>query len=374
MYNEYMKYFSTLIKPSSAACNLNCAYCFYKDEAKHRAIENHGIMSKTMVETMLDRIFDYFKDDQTMITFAFQGGEPTLAGIEWFNHFFDTVSTKRKPYHHIRYSIQTNGYIMDEKWIDLFKTNHVLVGLSIDGYGSNHDQYRIRNDGQTTFDTIINHYDLLIANHVDVNILTVITHDLASHANALYGFYQNYHMDYIQLIPCLPPYGKTSGYAFKPQDYPLFFGELWQCYIHGFNHGYRPYINWFDQWMSALIGLTPSQCGANGYCAMQYVTEADGSVYPCDFYCLDHYRIGSWSNHDPQSLMLSLTTKAFLKENTLPTLCKSCKYQSICHGQCKRQQVCFMDETTSYCGIRSFLDEYGSSMLEMAKYLVKTTY
>lgn len=369
-----MKYFSTLIKPSSSACNLNCSYCFYKDEAKKRETGNHGIMSYAMVETMIDKILNFFKDDETMITFAFQGGEPTLAGIEWFNHFFDYVNSHKKSYHHISYSIQTNGYTIDEQWLDLFKQNNVLVGLSIDGYGANHDFYRKTNTGQTTFDTIINHYGKLRHAKVDVNILTVVTHKLASHARTLYDFYHKHHMDYIQLIPCLPPLNQTSIHAFKPEDYPLFFGQLWQCYLNGCHQGYRPYINWFDQWMSALAGLTPVQCGANGYCAMQYVSEANGSIYPCDFYCLDQYHIGSWSNHDPKTAILSDVTKSFLKENTLPDVCQACRYVAICHGQCKRQRVCFLDQTTGYCGIKAFLDEYGASMQTMANQLLKATY
>ena len=368
-----MKYFSLLIKPTSAACNLNCRYCFYKDEARKRSIGNHGIMENQMVHTIVDRILNYF-NDETMLTIAFQGGEPTLAGIQWFDHFFEYVNNHKKAFHHIQYNIQTNGYTIDDRWIDLFKKHDVLVGISIDGYRAIHDRNRKTNDGKNTFDVILDHYHRLINAKVNVNVLTVVTHALAYHGKALYGFYQNEKMDYIQLIPCLPPLDETSVHAFKPTDYPRFFGDLWHCYIDGFNQGYRPYINLFDQWMAATNGIGAAQCGANGYCAMQYVTEADGSVYPCDFYCLDQYKIGSWSNHDPATLMLSDTTKTFLNENTLPSLCKHCAYVGFCHGQCKRQRVCFMDTTRGYCGIREFLDRYGSSIQQMGQHLLKRTY
>ena len=369
----FMKYFSLLIKPTSASCNLNCRYCFYKDEAKKRSVFNHGIMEYSMVETIMDRILNYF-NEQTMITIAFQGGEPTLAGLEWFNHFFDYVNTHKKDFHHLQYTLQTNGYTINDQWIELFKKHNILIGLSIDGYGQIHDRYRKSNDDRPTFDVILTNYHRLVQAKVNVNILTVITHDLAKHASRLYDFYRQEKMDYIQLIPCLPPLEQTSVYAFKPQDYPLFFGKLWSCYIDGLNHGYRPYINLFDQWMAATNGIGAAQCGANGYCAMQYVSEADGSVYPCDFYCLDHYRIGSWSNHDPATLMMDDTTTAFLNETTLPTLCTYCPYVQMCHGQCKRQRVCFMDMTNGYCGIRAFLNEHGSTIHQMGQHFLKQTY
>lgn len=364
-----MQYFSMLIKPISSGCNLDCKYCFYKDEARKRAIGHYGLMEKTTMVHIIDTVLDHFKNGQSQITFAFQGGEPTLAGIDYFKRFFQYVNDHKRSGQTIAFNIQTNGLTIDDAWIELFKQYHVLVGLSIDGYSSIHDKYRLTLTGEKTFATILDHYHQMVQANIDVNILTVITHNLAQHAKALYDFYQKEKMEYIQLIPCLPPLNEKSVYAFRPSDYPKFFGELFMAYLNGLNHGYRPSINTFDQWMVLTNGYAAGQCGSNGYCAMQYVTEADGSVYPCDFYCLDDYQIGNWSNQDPTSLMLDDQTKRFLNENTTPKMCNTCKYLSICHGQCKRQRVCFMDETTSYCGIHQFLDTYGPTIQKIAQRL-----
>ena len=118
-----MKYFNALIKPASSKCNLRCKYCFYYDVAEHRNIKDYGIMGDETMKSIIDKVFDYF-NEETTITFSFQGGEPTVAGIDYFEKFITYVNNRKKDFYSINYAIQTNGYLIDEKWVKLFKDNN----------------------------------------------------------------------------------------------------------------------------------------------------------------------------------------------------------------------------------------------------------
>ena len=115
-----MKYFSCLIKPASSTCNMSCRYCFYADESKRRCVSNYGIMDMQTAKILINNVFQTFCED-TDITFAFQGGEPTCAGLSFFNQFTKYVSEQKKKNHHIHYALQTNGTLIDDNWIQLLK-------------------------------------------------------------------------------------------------------------------------------------------------------------------------------------------------------------------------------------------------------------
>ena len=213
-----MKTASYLIKPASSICNMNCQYCFYSDVSKQRRNYSKGIMSKETVEMLIDKALA----DAQEITFAFQGGEPTMAGLNYFIHFVEYVE-KLKKEHIIHYAIQTNGYCLNDEWISFFDKYHFLVGISLDGYKNIHDQVRLKGT-QPTFEKILNHIQKIQQTNIDYNILTVVTSQMVPFAKDIYKFYKEQGFEYIQFIPCLPELDhSTEHYDLKPKDFYNFY-------------------------------------------------------------------------------------------------------------------------------------------------------
>ena len=131
-----MKHISFLIKPASSLCNMRCRYCFYADVSAHREVKSHGVMQSQTMRALIDRALGLGEDAE--VTFAFQGGEPTLAGLEFFRDFTRYVSDHRIN-QTIHYALQTNGYLVDKEWAEFFHENNFLVGFSLDGYRDLHN-------------------------------------------------------------------------------------------------------------------------------------------------------------------------------------------------------------------------------------------
>lgn len=195
------KHISVLIKPASSLCNLRCRYCFYHDVSENRTIASTGIMKEEVMEKLIARISEELEEGG-LASISFQGGEPTMAGLPYFRTFTETV----KGYPNIRpqYSIQTNATLLDEEWADFFKENDFLVGVSLDGYQTNMDEFRYEPLKRGVFYKVLKGIDLLKDAKVDYNILTVVTAQLAKHPDALFKFFKSHNFEYIQLIPCLP--------------------------------------------------------------------------------------------------------------------------------------------------------------------------
>lgn len=155
-----MKNLSFLIKPASSSCNLKCRYCFYADVSKHRDVVNHGIMKDSTTDALLRQAFEHLDEDGT-VTFAFQGGEPTVAGIDYFQKFCEKAEGMKKEKQKVSYAIQTNGYLLDQQWCELLKKYDFLTGVSLDGYKDNHDYFRISGQNTATYKTVRNAIDLL---------------------------------------------------------------------------------------------------------------------------------------------------------------------------------------------------------------------
>lgn len=360
-----MKYFTTLIKPASSSCNMKCSYCFYADVAEHREIPNHGIMSRDIMETIITKTLEHCTEETT-ITYAFQGGEPTLAGLSYYQHFIETVDTHKKDYHHIQYVLQTNALLLEDPWIEFLREHHFLVGVSLDGYIKNHDRVRRCSKDQGTYERVMRNTRKLQEASVEFNVLTVLTRDLSKHPKELYEFYQKNHLKYIQLIPCLPSLDpKKDPYALTPKQFYHFYDEFFTLWYNSLRKGEYMSITLFDNLIPMFIGIPPQQCGYLGFCSNQFVIESDGSVYPCDFYVLDQYCIGNIKEQSIQELNTSTTVHNFLREKRdLCKLCSDCRYVKMCHGQCRRLSVCYYD--SEYCGLREFLLKYERELVEVA--------
>lgn len=180
-----MSMISFLIKPASSLCNLRCKYCFYADVSQNREMASMGIMQEDVMYALIDKALQVPVDT---IQFSFQGGEPTCAGIEFFEKFVAYVNKKNVMKKNIQYSMQTNGTLLDEKWIQLLKENDFLVGVSIDGFVKNHYRFRKDAQGKGTHKKILHTLRLLKNAGIAYNILTVLTKQLSKKTRGIVSF------------------------------------------------------------------------------------------------------------------------------------------------------------------------------------------
>lgn len=341
-----------LIKPASGRCNMRCRYCFYEDEKKKRSTPDYGVMREETLEAVVRAAFGGASRSCSLM---FQGGEPTLAGLPFFEkavQFAGQYNTKRIPVH---YGIQTNGYVLDGQWARFFAANRFLTGLSLDGTKALHDRYRIDAKGEGTYRRVMRSAQLLNASGAEFNILTVVTAQAAKNAGQIYGFFKRSGLTYQQYIPCLDPLESAHGaqeYSLTPELYARFLKNLFDVWYQDIRRGEQIYIRYFENLAAILQGQPPETCGMQGRCSNQLVVEADGSVYPCDFYVLDGYRLGNIHTDSLQDLLDA--GRPFVEKSLQATdACGQCRWHPLCRGGCRRDRPVLPDGTLGlniYCG------------------------
>ncbi len=287
-----------LIKPASGNCNLRCKYCFYTDVMDKRETQDYGMMSKETLEIIVKKAI---QQAEGTCTIAFQGGEPTLRGLEFFEYLIEVQNKYRKYGLTINNAIQTNGMVIDEKWARFFAENNFLVGLSVDGNEYIHNKFRVDPKQKGTFDQVMHAAKLFDEYEVEYNILTVVTADVAKNINKIYQFFKSQNFTYLQFIPCLDPLYEERGkynHSLTPELYGRFLKDLFDSWYKDIKKGDYVYIRYFDNLLHMILGSYPEACGMLGRCTNQHVVESDGSVYPCDFYVLDTCKIGNLVTDD----------------------------------------------------------------------------
>lgn len=354
-----------LIKPASSLCNLRCRYCFYADESGSRSVESYGIMTEQTARSVIEKAFRQAMGRGNFpgggnVHFAFQGGEPTMAGLPFYEMFTQTAAKLKPDGVRVSYSIQTNGIVLDRAWCELFRENGFLVGLSFDGYPQVHDYLRVGADGDGTSRKVLAAAALLRQSRVDFNILTVVTKQLAKHPTQVFEFYKKNDFGFVQLIPCLSPLDAPDArepYTLPPRLYAAFLTALFRLWRDGLQNGRYISIRLFDNIVQMLRGESAEQCGLQGSCNLQFVIEADGGVYPCDFYALDEYRAGSINDSDFSQLAQTDVMRDFLRERPAGSpLCAECAVFSLCRGGCRRYRS-FQFSEDGYCPVQDFLHQ-----------------
>ncbi len=331
---------SLMIKPASSLCNLSCEYCFYRDVSEHREHLGFGVMDRETAYILIKKSLEFANGEPA--AFAFQGGEPTLAGLDYFKFFVDTVNELNTKNSKVFYSIQTNGTTINAEWADFFAENHFLVGLSLDGdYEGN--KFRKKPSGENSFYKITSAAQILTRHHVDFNILTVLTGYCAENGERIYKYFRSKGFKYLQFIPCLRPFGSTeqSELYMTSEQYADFLIKVFNLYVKDYvRHDYVS-IRQFDNWVRSYLRQPTEQCGIMGHCTHQFVSESNGNIYPCDFYCTDEYLLGNIKDGDLREMVNSKTARDFIRESlVVPERCKKCNVYPICRaGGCKRTQL-----------------------------------
>lgn len=354
-----MKHISVLIKPASSLCNIRCKYCFYADISSLREVHSFGRMKKDVSKKMIENIYLDLEDGDEL-TLAFQGGEPTLAGLPYFRYIISLINEQKKKVH-VHYVIQTNGIIINQKWCEFLKENNFLVGLSIDGPPFYHDLNRLDVKGRGTFHKVLNTKQLFDAYKIEYNVLCVLTNPLAKESQKVFQFIKEQKIQYIQFIPCLDELNvvKKNSYALTTKRFGNFYLNMFRFWMKELRNKHYISIKLFDDLVNLVAFGTVSACGMLGNCQVQYVIEADGSVYPCDFYMLDEYRVGYIQENTLKEMFEQDIAYNFLcNKNSLKKECTSCPFWQICRGGCKRMKDAMYVDENKNCGYRQLLEEF----------------
>jgi len=328
-----------LIKPVSSNCNLTCKYCFYHSIAENREVASYGIMNEDTLEEIVRRGLEYA---DVMCGFAFQGGEPTLAGLNFFGKVIELQQKYNKKNLNIINSIQTNGMLIDEKWAEFLYNNNFLVGLSLDGPKEVHNLNRVDSKSNGTFNQVMKTIELFNKYKVEYNILCVVTNNSARFANRIYSFFKENGFKYIQYISCLDPLNEVPGkhtYSLKPRDLEKFLKITFDRWYEDCMNGEFISIRYFDNFIAMLLGQGPEACNMTGQCTINCIIESDGGVYPCDFYVIDKWHLGNIKEKKIEDMVSSDVAKEFIQQSLyLPLECKDCKWYGLCRGGCRRER------------------------------------
>lgn len=363
---------SLMIKPASSACNMACRYCFYADVANNRSQKSMGIMSYETLENTVRRAFAYADGS---VSIAFQGGEPTLAGAAFFQKLVELEKKYNARGIRVMNSVQTNGYEISDELIALFARERFLVGVSYDGTAETHDRMRVDRAGQATSQRIEQTIRRLGEAGVAFNILCVVNEYVAAQAERVFRNLERY--KFIQYIPCISPFdGSMPEFSLKAESYTEFLKKSFDLYYESFRKGSRVSIRNFDNYLSILLGMPPENCGMSGRCAQYYLIEADGGVYPCDFYVLDEWKMGNINDSAFFKLAKSPVAAKFREDSLhISQECRQCEWYGLCRGGCRRDREPFengLPVLNKWCECYKALFAYAyPRMREMAETLAR---
>lgn len=326
---------SIMIKPVSGACNMQCQYCFYADEMRNREQSVYPKMSVEVLETVVRKAMACAEGS---VSFAFQGGEPTLIGLS----FFEALVKFEKQYNaqklQVHNAVQTNGYDLSDEMLQFFAREKFLLGVSLDGIEETHDALRTDHLGQPTYQRIWETTQRMKKFGVEFNILCVVNAHVAKQAKEVFERLAPF--GYVQFIACLDELdGSTRPYSLTPELYTEFLKTTFDLYYEHFMHGKMVSVRNFDNYVGIILGMPPENCSMGGRCSSQVLIEGDGSVFPCDFYVLDQWKLGNIQTDPLRRMLKSDKVRAFVEESLpVPEKCRACRWYALCRNGCKRER------------------------------------
>jgi uncharacterized protein len=343
-----MQRISLLVKPVSGLCNLECSYCFYKEELGRMTGLKPGIMSEKVRSTLIERVI---QEAERTIEITFQGGEPTLAGLQFYEDFVAEIESKKKPGQRVFYAIQTNGIVLEEKWADFLAAHDFLVGLSFDGMPFVHDLYRKDSQGRGSAEKVEKAFRLLQQKKVRTNLVCVVTRQAAKKPERLFRYMKALGGTYLQFIPCIEPEDcGEQNFALSGREYAEFLKGLFDLWYQGWLNGDYVSIRQFEDYVHLGCGREPSCCAASGSCGSYLVVEQDGSLYPCDFYVQDAWYLGNLLTMSLEEALHTQKALDFLTQTPEKKACADCAYAGVCRGGCKRDyQLLQGQEKNRFC-------------------------
>lgn len=365
--------FHVMAKPVGPSCNLRCAYCFYLEKHKLYPDRTERVMSDAVLEAYI-RQYVAAQQRQPEISFAWQGGEPTLAGLEFFRK---AVALQRqyaggKP---VNNALQTNGILIDDVWADFLAEHHFLVGLSLDGPERFHDAYRRDMGGGPTFKRVMKSLETLKRHEVEFNILACVNRQTAAAPEEVYRFLRAHGSGFIQFIPIVeryvPPPGeedltlvlpddpaeaRVTEWSVRPADYGRFLEKVFDLWVR--EDVGSVFVQLFDTALEAWLGYEPSLCFFRDCCGEAMVLEYNGDLFSCDHFVYPAYRLGNLLETPLAEMARSPQQRAFgeAKRDRLPGQCRDCPVRFACRGECPKHR--FVDTASGEPGLNYLCAAY----------------
>lgn len=348
-----------MIKPVGPICNLDCQYCFYLEKEKLFPASENFRMSDEVLEEFIRQYIE--SQTSPVITFAWQGGEPTLLGIEFFRKAV-ALQQRYANGKRIENALQTNGILLNDEWGEFLAANQFLVGLSVDGPRELHDRYRLDKQHQPTFDRVMRGLEVLRKHRVEFNTLTVVHRHNARHPLEVYRFLKDIGSRYLQFIPLVErspdaiaaalglsfamppslgsatPAQQVTRWSVLPEDYGEFLVQIFDEWVR--RDVGRVFVQLFDVALANWMGEPPGLCVFAERCGRALAMEHNGDVYSCDHYVYPHYRLGNVLNASLGEMVQSGFQQKFGQDKveTLPQYCRRCEVRFACHGECPKHR------------------------------------
>ena len=359
--------FHAMIKPSGAECNIDCDYCFYLHKTDLLGQEPRARMDDATLEQHIRQYIEGQTGEE--VVFSWQGGEPTLMGLPFFEKIVDLQARYAKPGQRVENDLQTNGIALDDKWIAFLKANNFHVGLSIDGPRELHDTYRKTRNGKPTFDLVMAAARRLRDAGVSFAALCVVNRINAKQPKAVYRFLADeLGTRRVQFNPAVEPRmfkvaapGKmdrsdaplqdtprarpghpmsiVTDWSVDPDDYGDFLSGVWDEWLST-DYG-RIHVNLFETALAQTAGMPAQTCTQAEFCGKGVAVEHNGDVYSCDHYVYPEYKIGNIHATHLGDMAFSPVQEKFGmdKRDTLPRQCRDCDYLKVCWGECPKNRL-----------------------------------
>jgi len=340
--------FHLLAKPTGAICNLDCAYCFFLEKellypgSKFR-------MSDVLLEQYIRQLIESHTIDN--VTIAWQGGEPTLMGLDFYRRAMDLEKKHARPETTFLNTMQTNGTLLDDEWCAFFKEHNFLIGISIDGPRELHDVYRVDKGGGPTFDTVMRGIRLLQKHEVEFNILTTVNRVNGDHPLEVYRFIRDaIGADWMQFIPVVERINEDGRTLFQqgntvtdrsvlPEQFGRFLSAIFDEWVR--NDVGSVYVQTFEASLRNWLGMDQSgMCVFNETCGQGLVIEHNGDLYACDHFVEPDYFLGNIQQEHMIELVASPQQLKFGQDKLdgLPQYCLDCDVRFACHGECPKNR------------------------------------
>lgn len=381
--------FHILTKPIGPICNLDCKYCFYLEKQKLYPSERQWRMSDEVLE---EYVRQYIQGQSSQeIYFAWQGGEPTLLGVE----FFQKAVTLQKKYaggKTISNALQTNGTLLDGKWCEFLATENFLIGLSIDGPRELHDKYRPDKGQQPTFDSVMRGLKFLQKHKVAFNTLTVVNRGNSCQPLEVYRFLKSIGSEFMQFIPLVERNASAQqkqiglDFAAPPdsEDVENFQSPVTECSVEATQYGNflcaifdewvrndvgKIFVQLFDVALESWMGLGSSLCVFAEKCGAALALEHNGDLYSCDHYVYPKYRLGNLIKQNLGEMVGSLQQIKFGndKSDSLPQFCRKCEVRFACNGECPKHR--FIKTPDGEAGLNYLCPTYKKFFNHIAPYM-----
>jgi len=336
--------FHVLAKPAGAICNLDCEYCFFLSKEELYPGSSFR-MSDELLGEYVRQLLDSHRTRE--VTVAWQGGEPTLMGLDFFRRAMDLVEQYRRPGQTVEHTVQTNGTLIDDEWASFLAEHDFLVGVSIDGPRQLHDAYRVDKGGKPTFDRVLRGLDRLKVHGVRWNVLTTVHRANEDHPLEVYRFLRDeLGAEYIQFIPIVErptehgvPVGTTAtDRSVSPAGYGRFLVDVFEEWAR--HDVGQVFVQMFDSTLASFLDVPGSLCVHSETCGTALALEHNGDLYSCDHFVEPEHLLGNIGSRHMLELVASPQQRAFgdAKRESLPAYCRSCDVRFACHGGCPKDR------------------------------------